>query len=333
METVNWGIIGCGAVTELKSGPAFQKITNSKLVAVMRRNAEKAKDYAHRHKVPAWYDDARKLIDDSKVNAVYIATPPSTHAHYAIMAMRAGKPVYVEKPMALNYRECREMIKVSEETGQKLFVAYYRRALPGFLKVRELIDEGKIGEIRYVNIRLNKPFAKGDLNPEKLQWRVDPTIAGGGHFFDLASHTLDYLDFLFGPIIKVNAISENQTGKYTAEDIVLANFKFESGVPGTGSWCFTANPAAEEDTLEFIGEKGKIIYSTFYPVPIRLLRGNREEIITYTNPENIQHNLIQSIVEELTGRGTSCPSTGITAARTSKVLDEIVQDYYQNRQG
>jgi predicted dehydrogenase len=331
METVNWGIIGCGAVTELKSGPAFQKITSSKLVAVMRRDAEKAKDYAQRHKISKWYNDAQKLIDNPEVNAVYVATPPSTHAKYAIMAMNSGKPVYVEKPMALNYKECLEMIRVSEETGQKLFVAYYRRALPGFLKVKELMDAGKIGKVRYVNVRLNKPFAAGDLNPEKLQWRVDPSIAGGGYFFDLASHTLDYLDYLFGPIVKTNAIVENQGKKYSAEDIVLANFKFGSGVLGTGSWCFTADPAAEEDTLEFIGEKGKIVYSTFDPIPIRLLTHDKEEVLTYTNTENIQFNLIQSIVEELTGTGTVCPSSGISAARTSKVLDKIVQEYYKNQ--
>lgn len=330
MKTVNWGIIGCGAVTELKSGPALQKVANSTLVAVMRRNANKAKDYAQRHQVPQWYDDAQKLIDDPRVNAVYIATPPDTHAQYAIMAMKAGKPAYVEKPMALNYEECREMIKVSKETGEKLFVAYYRRALPGFLKVKELIDKGRIGKVRHVNIRLNNPFAEGDLHPENLQWRVNPAIAGGGHFFDLASHTLDYLDFVFGPLTKVNAITENQGGKYAAEDIVLINFKFESGVLGTGSWCFTVDPASKEDILEFIGEKGKIVYSTFNPLPIRLLTGDKEEIITYTNTENIQFNLIRSIVEELTGKGTTCPSTGITAARTSKVMDEIVQEYYKN---
>ncbi len=330
METVNWGIIGCGAVTELKSGPAFKKIADSNLVAVMRRDAIKAKDYARRHQVPQWYDDAQKLIDDPGVNAIYIATPPNTHAQYAIMAMKAGKPAYVEKPMALNYKECREMIKVSKETGQKLFVAYYRRALPGFLKVKELIEDGRIGQVRYVSIRLNNPFAEGDIHPENLQWRVDPAIAGGGHFFDLASHTLDYLDFVFGPVTRACAISENQGGKYAAEDIVLANFKFESGVLGTGSWCFTIDPAAKEDTLEFIGEKGKIVFSTFNPGPIRILTGSREEVITYTNTENIQFNLIRSIVEELTGKGTVCPSTGISAARTSKVLDEIVKDYYKN---
>ena len=141
MDQVKWGIIGCGDVTELKSGQAFNKVPNSSLVAVMRRDAEKAADYARRHQVPTWYDDAEALINDPNVNAIYVATPPDSHADYAIRAMRAGKPVYVEKPMALNSAECEAMNQVSRETGVPLFVAFYRRALPYFLKVKELIDQ------------------------------------------------------------------------------------------------------------------------------------------------------------------------------------------------
>lgn len=328
MEQIRWGIIGCGAVTELKSGPAFQKVQDSNLVAVMRRDGAKAKDYAKRHQVPKWYNDAQKLINDPEVNAIYIATPPDTHAKYAIQAMKARKPVYVEKPMARNYSECLKMNKISISTGTPLFVAYYRRALPGFLKVKSLIEKGIIGKIRYVQIRLNKAFMDGDLDPKKLQWRVIPDISGGGHFFDLASHQLNYLDFLFGPITEVNGLAKNQAGKYPAEDIVLANFRFESGVLGNGSWCFTTDLSADEDILEIIGEKGKIKFSTFNTVPIELITVKGSEFIKYSNPENIQFNLIQNIVAELRGEGKS-PSTGKSAARTSWVLDSIVEDYYR----
>src|SRR6266481_1427478 len=102
MKKINWGIIGSGDVTEIKSGPAFNKVKNSALVAVMRRNEEKVKDYALRHNVPKWYTDAGSLINDTDVNAIYIATPPSSHEEYTMAALEAGKPVYVEKPMALN---------------------------------------------------------------------------------------------------------------------------------------------------------------------------------------------------------------------------------------
>ena len=100
---IKWGFIGCGEVTKYKSGPAFQKIENSEVVAVMSRNGDKAKTYAKERGIPKWYDDAQELIDDEEVNAVYIATPPSSHATYAIMSMKAGKPVYIEKPMAVTY--------------------------------------------------------------------------------------------------------------------------------------------------------------------------------------------------------------------------------------
>jgi predicted dehydrogenase len=109
MKKINWGIIGCGDVTELKSGPAFNKVKNSGLVAVMRRDAAKAQEYAHCHNVPKWYDDAEALINDPGVNAIYIATPPSTHEFYTIAALAAGKPVYVEKPMAINYDAANNM--------------------------------------------------------------------------------------------------------------------------------------------------------------------------------------------------------------------------------
>ena len=148
MRTIRWGIIGCGNVTEVKSGPGFQKARNSALVAVMRRNAALAQDYAGRHGVPRWYDDGAALIADPEVDAVYVATPPSSHKGYVLACAAAGKPVYVEKPMALDHGECEEMIAACRAANVPLFVAYYRRALPRFLKVKELIDGGAIGLFR-----------------------------------------------------------------------------------------------------------------------------------------------------------------------------------------
>ena len=138
MEIIKWGIIGCGNVTEVKSGPAFQKAPNSALVAVMRRDAALAEDYAKRHNVPKWYSNAEDLINDPEVDAIYIATPPSSHKEYTILCAKARKPVYVEKPMALTFEECNEMINTCKEHNVPLFVAYYRRALPRFLKIKEI---------------------------------------------------------------------------------------------------------------------------------------------------------------------------------------------------
>ncbi len=231
MQTIRWGIIGCGDVTEVKSGPAFNKIPNSQLVAVMRRDGAKAQDYARRHGVPKWYNDATALINDPEVNAVYVATPPGSHHEYTLQVAAAGKPVYVEKPMARTYAECQEMIAACEKAQVPLFVAFYRRRLPSFLKVKELVDTGTIGDIRFVNIQLYHP-AQTNLEQSNLPWRVQPDIAGGGLFFDLAPHQLDILDYILGPIATVSGQTANQAGLYPAEDIVTAQFRFQSGGAG-----------------------------------------------------------------------------------------------------
>ena len=324
MDEVKWGMIGCGNVTEKKSAPAFNKVAHSKLVAVMGRDGAKAADYAQRHAVPVWYDDVDDLINDENVNAIYIATPPDVHLDYSIRALRAGKPVYVEKPMARNAAECNEMNKVSLETGVPIFVAYYRRTLPYFVKLKELIDEKRVGDIRCVNIRLHwQPYDEEQPAVAKPRWRVNPEISGGGHFHDLASHQIDFLEYALGPIKIARGIASNQAGLYKAEDIVVANFAFENGILGTGSWCYTVNKEQRIDEAEIIGSKGRIVFSFFEKYAIRLETemGNEEFILPY--PEHVQQPLIERIVQQLRGEGT-CPSTGITGARTNAILDQIV---------
>ena len=324
---IKWGIIGCGNVTELKSGPTFNKIVDSKLVAVMRRNAALAQDYAQRHNVSKFYSDASELINDSEVNAVYIATPPDSHALYAIEAMKAGKPVYVEKPMARNYAECMEMIRVSEETGMPLYVAYYRRTLPAFLKVKELVDNGSIGKLLTVNVKLYKAFGERDKFPDKQSWHVNPEIAGAGHFYDLASHQFDFLDFVFGPVTKVNGVARNIVGYYKAEDTVSAAFSFESDVVGSGSWCFVVDEKSEEDSIEIHGTNGKIKFSCFDLGNVELTTKEGTQKFSFTNPENISFLLVQQLVGALQGKN-DCVSTMYSAARTNHVLEEIVKSYY-----
>ena len=324
---IRWGIIGCGNVTEVKSGPAFNKVKNSQLVAVMRRDAALAEDYAKRHKVPKFYCEASKLISDPEIDAVYVATPPGSHAEYALASIKAGKPVYIEKPMALNYEECRTINEAAEKKSIPVFVAYYRRTLPGFLKVRELVDHGAIGNIRFVQINLFKTLSP-DEKSGKPSWRVDPLIAGGGHFFDLAPHQLDYLDFLFGPVRKVKSLVLNQANLYKAEDFVSAEFLFENNIAGTGIWCFSGAPASSRDSIEIIGEKGLIRFSCFDFVPIVLENNEGRKEFVNERPEHVQFYLIEQVVKALTENGTAV-STGTTGARTSRVLDEVVKEYYK----
>jgi predicted dehydrogenase len=324
---INWGIIGCGNVTEVKSGPAFNKVKNSKLIAVMRRNTALAEDYAIRHKVPRFYKNADDLINDKEINAIYVATPPGSHAEYAIKSIKAGKAVYIEKPMALNYNECRKIIKAGEKFKVPVFVAYYRRALPGFVMVKEMVEKGLIGKPEFINLQLFKSASTEELtgNPS---WRVDPEISGGGHFFDLASHQLDYLDFLFGPIEKVNSIALNQAGLYKAEDYVSMEFLFKNKIAGSGIWSFAASSASSRDIIEIIGDKGQIKFSCFSFEPIVLENQEGRKEFINERPENVQVYLIEQVVKALAEGGTVV-STGITAARTSRVMDEAVKGFYK----
>lgn len=322
MEPIGWGIIGCGDVTEVKSGPGFQKASGSRLVAVMRRNGELAKDYALRHQVPRWYDNAAQLIADPEVDAVYIATPPSSHKEYVLQVARAGKPVYVEKPMALSTADCQEMIAACKTAGVPLFVAYYRRALPRFLKVKELVDSGAAGDIRYVTIELTQRPPDRPLTADQLPWRLRPEISGGGHFMDLACHTLDLLDYLFGPIVSAEGSVGNQGGFYPAEDIVSSSFRFQAGIHGTGLWCFTSYAAL--DRVELTGTKGSIRFASFANDPVVLTTSAGSQDFLIENPAHVQQPLIQQIVDDLHGSG-KCVSNGESAARTTWVMEQILK--------
>lgn len=320
MTAVRWGIIGCGDVTEVKSGPAFGKVEGSALVAVMRRTAHLAEDYARRHGVPRWYADAEALVADPGVDAVYVATPPDGHLPSTQLAARHGKPVYVEKPMARSHAECLAMIEACRAAGVPLFTAYYRRALPRFVKVKDLLDDGLIGRPRAVSVQLSRRHV---AHQGGVPWRVVPAIAGGGLFVDLASHTLDLLDFLLGPIADATGGASNQGGHYEAEDIVSASLVFASGVRGSGLWCFTADHDA--DRVEILGTDGRISFSTFDDEPVVLTRGATCEAFAIPHPAHVQQPLIQAVVDALRGRGT-CPSTGESGARASWVMDRLLRD-------
>ncbi len=319
-DAIRWGIVGCGEVTEAKSGPGFQKAEGSALVAVMRRNGGLAEDYARRHGVPKWYDDADALIRDPGVDAVYVATPPSSHLRYVLAAARAGKPVYVEKPMGMDHAECLEMIAACEAAGVPLFVAYYRRALPRFLKVKALIEEGRIGAVRAVDVRYTRPAIEKDRQGVK-HWRVDPKVSGGGYFHDLGSHMIDLLLFLLGPIRSAGGRSANQGRLYDADDAASAVFEFESGALGTGLWNFCADDVS--DRAEILGSEGTISYSTFGEAPVLLRRGGAVEAFDIPNPPHVQQPLIQTVVDELRGKGR-CISTGRTGALTNRAMDLIL---------
>lgn len=296
MKTINWGIIGCGDVTEKKSGPAFNKIAGSKLVAVMRRDAEKAADYAQRHGVTNWYSDANDLMAREDLNAIYIATPPSSHAGYAINALEKGFNVYVEKPVTRNAAEARSIADALKQCpNQKLTIAHYRRAVPMFLKVKQMLDTQLVGDVRTVQIRMwqrRKPALIADV---ATNWRVLPELSGGGYFHDLAPHQLDLMLFFFGLPEKYNGFSLNQSGTNAADDHVCGQILFKNNVVVNGSWCFNVAENQTTDTCEIIGTKGRITFP-FFGNYISWKTDEEEQTITFIHPEHIQQPMIEKII-------------------------------------
>lgn len=319
MKSVKWGIIGCGNVTEVKSGPAFNKVANSTLVAVMRRNAVKAEDYAKRHAVPKWYTNAQQLIDDPEVNAIYIATPPLYHEAYTLAALRAGKPVYVEKPMALTAGECLRMWRCAEETGVKLTVAHYRRAQPAFNKVKVLLNDHAIGTVKFANLRMLQPDHSDMIAPSEENWRLDPAISGGGLFHDLAPHQIDLMLYYFGKIKKTSGIAVNQEGLYAADNLVSGQILFESGVLFNGLWCFTAPAEEVTDRCEIIGSEGKITFPVFGN-RVTVLKNGTEEVFDFDRLPHVQQPMIEQVVNYFMDQGPN-PCPACEGAEVMRVLD------------
>jgi 1,5-anhydro-D-fructose reductase (1,5-anhydro-D-mannitol-forming) len=324
--TVRWGAIGCGNVTEIKSGPGFQKAAGSALVMVMRRDAALAEDYARRHGVPRWTTDADALIRDPEVDAVYIATPPGTHVEYALRVAAAGKPAYVEKPMGRNYPETHCMVDAFAKAGLPLFVAHYRRRLPRFLKVKELVESGRLGQVTMLTYLHTE--TRRERTGDDLEWRLVAEHSGGGIFMDLAPHGLDIFDYILGPLECVQGTAANLGSDYDVEDAVAMHCRFASGAMGLCAWNFAGS--VREDEITITGTAGRVTLTLFGNDPVVLETAAGVEQFDLPNPPHIQQPLIQSIVDQLQGRG-KCPSTGVEALRTARVIDQVLASYYGTR--
>jgi predicted dehydrogenase len=311
-------MIGCGDVAEVKSGPGFAKAQGSTLLAVTRRDRAKAQDFAGRHGVPRVHATADDLIHDPDVDAVYIATTPDSHCELALRVAAGRKPCLVEKPMARSSVECRRMLQAFSAADAPLWVAFYRRALPKFLMIRDLLQGGTMGRVTAATIDVREPLATGE---SARAWRFDPAVAGAGLFFDKGSHGVDLLDFLLGPVIRAHGLSINAGGAYGVEDVTVAAFEMRGGVLGTGTWNFNAGETG--DTFLLTTEKGWIRTSLFEDTGVVVSHDGIERVHPFSNPPHVHQPLIQTIVDELHGRGR-CESTGESGARASHVLDRCL---------
>lgn len=317
MDTIYWGIIGCGNVAEVKSGPAFQKVKNSELIAVMRRNAEKAKDFAQRHKVPFWYNTIDEILENKQINAIYIATPPSTHLEIIKKCLLAKKFVYLEKPMTLNFSEAKALENILTN-NDKVVVAHYRRELPAFKKVKELIDSNVIGKIQFVDIQILQSKNNNVIVNSETNWRLQPEISGGGYFHDIAPHQIDLMYHYFGEIEKAKGFSTS-LDNITVDDIINGIIEFENGVQFRGVWNFNASEKNVKDECKIYGENGMITFS-FYGEDVFLSTADNESTFNFSNPKHIQQPMIKETVNYFLGIGEN-PCIVKEASKVMKVID------------
>jgi predicted dehydrogenase len=265
------------------------------------------------------FTNALDLIQSEKINAIYIATPPDVREAYAIEAMQLGKPVYLEKPMALNLAACKRLKAVSEKLGVKLSVAHYRRNLPLFMEVKNILEQGDIGAIKEVQITMLKKTDKAAKDPSN--WRVDPSIAGGGYFYDLAPHQIDLVFYFFGKPKSFSGTSTNKAGLYKAEDFVQGTIELENGIVCKGLWDFSIN-GEEKDEFLIIGEKGTIRFPVF-GLFIEVESNGQVKTIPFEAPKHNQQNHIQAVVNYFLDKGEN-PCSAEDAILSMEVMESFV---------
>ncbi len=258
MKKLNYGVVGCGVFGEYQINGVVN-LVNANLVAVCDVDEARCKEMAEKFAVPKTYTDYRDLIADDEIEAVIVVTPDQVHAEVAIAAMQAGKHVLCEKPMSLSLDECKEMIRVSEETGKKLMVGQICRMAPGFIEAKKLVDEGVIGELYFVESEYAHDYS---LIPGAANWRTTPErhpIIGG------ACHAIDLLRWIAGNPTETVAFSNHKVlTEWPVDDCTVAIFKFPNEVIGK---VFCSIGCKREYTMRTVlyGTKGTITVNNTDP--------------------------------------------------------------------
>ena len=326
MDNIKWGLIGCGNVVENKSGPAFNTTENSSIYAIMRRDIIKAKESAEKLGAKKWYDNVDDLLADNEINAVYIATPPGLHLEQAIKCCKARKPTYIEKPFARNYEEAKQITKIFEDAGVPLYVAHYRRALPKFIKIKEILQSGKIGKICEADFKLNRRYNYEEIHNT---WLYNTKLSGGGKFYDIAPHSIDIMVYLLGNFIQINGIATNNNKEYDVEDIVVMSFKTDIGVIGTAN--FNSLALDKKDKMIIYGTKGKVEFSMHGNDAIIITTVDGEERIEINNPKIIQESMVENVVKSLLTGEHLNTCLAKEALETYRIMDTVLEKYYNGR--
>ena len=302
---LNWIVIGIGDIATRRVIPAIQAEPRSHLYGLVTRDPAKAAPFNTR--VFYTLDEA---LADPQVHAVYVGTPVFLHAPQTIQALRAGKHVLCEKPMAMNEVEARTMVQAAAESGKTFGVAYYRRCYPKVQRAKELIATGAIGQPVVAELT-NHMWFDGEGS---RSWLVDPAKAGGGPLFDIASHRIDVLNFLFGKPLRVQAQLSNVVHHYAVEDNATVTIEYENGVRGVVDvrWHSKIN----RDECRIRGTEGEIEMSPLNG-PDLIYPGGREDLPPHAN---LHYPMIENFVDAIKGKAPLL-SSGTSAFLTDWVTE------------
>jgi len=309
---LNWIVIGIGDIATRRVIPAIQAEGRSRLYGLVTRDPAKADLYD----VRAWTTLDEALADPA-VQAVYIATPVFLHAPQTIQSLRAGKHVMCEKPMAMNEAEARSMVQAAEEAGRTFGVAYYRRAYPKVLRAKQLLEAGVIGQPLLAELTCHE---WRDEQGSHRSWLIDPAQAGGGPLYDIASHRIDAMHFLFGKAERACGIRSNAVHGLAVEDSATVLMRFPGGIHGVVDvrW----NSRVPRDQFRVIGVEGEIGLDPLNGPELRVA-GRVETLPAHAN---VHYPLIENFVDAVLANSASplaCP--GDQAEWTDWVIGQVMR--------
>lgn len=355
-KTIRWGIIGCGNVVETKNGPCTYLLEGSELAGIWNRTRAKAEDWISRHGHGIVYDTMDDLLADPSIDIVYVATTPDCHREQAMAVAAAGKHCYLDKPIALSYQEAEDIRAAFEAAGKRCFVGHYRRGMPRYRTLKQMLDDGAIGMVRGVQIiRTQRQTAEELLPYGQKPWRVRPEVSGGSHFYEGDAHMLDLVDYLVGPLASWKLEAANMTRCYPREDVVSLSGLTEQGVMVSGLWCYATYKAI--DRFLIFGDAGSIefpYYDNAAPMKLEtfaegsdaavahegVMGGVREEpemkVTQIPTPTDEYPGLgqMRDIVDELRGvPGAYCRSTLDSAMRSLRITYACEEQMMQRSAG
>ena len=317
-DKIRWALIGCGDIAEKATAPAINSDPNSVFHAAVRRNREKVKDFATRHKSRTFYCSIEEAVRDPEVDAVYAATPVALHKVQTILACGAGKHVLCEKPMAMNADECREMVRAAKANNVTLGVAYYRRLYPKVMRVKELLTQGVIGKPQVVRIDLRGWYDPAPDDPKR--WRVNKAESGGGVLLDVGSHRLDLLVNFFGLPETVAGRAQTLAHSYDVDDAALGMMSYANGL--TAWTCFLWCSRTGLDEFEIIGSEGRISTLPLDGPSLTITAGGKTTEEKLPPPTNRHELLIKDFTKALLERRSPVVS-GSEGRKTTLIMDAI----------